>query len=238
MTGTLYLSRARLRGDASVKALVPLMFGDGGLARGGGQPGHSLIWSLFADDAERQRDFLWREMERGLFYVLSARRPEDRHGLFELSPPKVFAPDLVEGDRLGFSLRANPVVRRRNAARGRSVKHDVVMDALSSAGEGSWADLRNPIIQDRGFSWLRRQGERAGFDVAERSVRIDGYEQHRIGRRRAPTMAYSSLDYDGILTVTTPEVFVEAISRGFGAAKAYGCGLMLIRRYDAQRLSA
>lgn len=237
MTGALYLSRARLRRQASVKALVPLMFGEGGLARGAGQPGHSLMWSLFADDTERQRDFLWREMARGDFYVLSARRPKDRHGLFELSPPKVFAPDLVEGDTLGFSLRANPVVRRRDAARGRSVKHDVVMDALSSAGEGKRADLRNPIVREQGFSWLRKQGERAGFDVAETSVRIDGYEQHRIGRRRAPAMTYSSLDYDGVLTVTTPEAFVDAIGRGFGAAKAYGCGLMLIRRYDSQRLS-
>ena len=43
-------------------------------------------------------------------------------------------------------------------------------------------------------------------------------------------MSFSTLDFDGILTVNDPAAFLLALSRGFGAAKAYGCGLMLIRR--------
>ena len=43
-------------------------------------------------------------------------------------------------------------------------------------------------------------------------------------------MAYSTLDFEGVLTVSDPDTLLPAIARGFGAAKAYGCGLMLIRR--------
>ena len=43
-------------------------------------------------------------------------------------------------------------------------------------------------------------------------------------------MSYSTLDFEGILTVRDPDSFLAAIARGFGAAKSYGCGLMLIRR--------
>ena len=43
-------------------------------------------------------------------------------------------------------------------------------------------------------------------------------------------MLYSTLDLDGVLTVSDPASLAPAIGQGFGAAKAYGCGLMLIRR--------
>jgi CRISPR system Cascade subunit CasE len=33
-----------------------------------------------------------------------------------------------------------------------------------------------------------------------------------------------------VLEVTEPQAFVAAVLRGFGKAKAFGCGLMLIRR--------
>ena len=227
----LYFSRVRLRQDASAGALAPLLLdntGRGGSAR---QPGHHLVWSLFADDPNRRRDFLWREMDTGMFLILSARRPEDRHGLFEIAEPKAFTPVLEPGDRLGFSLRANPVIRRRHPSDRRSVKHDVVMDALRSLAEGARAAHRLAAVREQGLAWLERQGTKAGFSVRTTDVRVDGYDQHRISRKGAArSMSYSTLDYEGILTVGDPASLLPAIARGFGAAKSYGCGLMLIRR--------
>ncbi len=37
-------------------------------------------------------------------------------------------------------------------------------------------------------------------------------------------MAFSTVDFGGSLTVSEPEIFLSAVARGFGAAKAYGCG--------------
>ena len=226
-----YLSRVRLRRDASIRALAPLLLdkiGRGGPSR---QPGHHLVWSLFADGSDRKRDFLWRETDAGEFLILSARQPEDRHGLFEIDEPKPFAPALEPGDRLRFSLRANPVVRRRHPSHRRSVKHDVVMDTLRSHAKGERAVQRFEIIREQGFAWLDRQGTKAGFKIGSADVAVDGYDQHRISRMKsAPAMLYSTLDYEGTLTVSDPVTLLTAIAHGFGAAKAYGCGLMLIRR--------
>ena len=226
-----YLSRVRLRSDASVAALAPLLLGStrsGGATR---QPGHHLVWSLFADSPDRQRDFLWRAMNVGVFLILSERVPNDRHGLFEIDEPKPFQPALEAGDRLRFSLRANPIIRRRDPARGRSVKHDVVMDALRAHEAGQRAGHRRTVVREQGLAWLERQGLKGGFEFGADDVSVDGYDQHSMVRKDASQpMKYSTLDFDGVLTIGDPDAFLAAVSRGFGASKAYGCGLMLIRR--------
>jgi CRISPR system Cascade subunit CasE len=38
------------------------------------------------------------------------------------------------------------------------------------------------------------------------------------------------LDINGVLTVKDPERFLVALASGFGRARAFGYGLMLIRR--------
>ena len=232
MTTDLYLSRVRLKNDASVAALLPLLLANGGECGQSRHPGHHLVWSLFADGPDRRRDFLWREIEqRGTFLILSARPPANRHDLFMIDEPKPFVPMLAAGDRLRFSLRANPVVRRRDPSRGRSVKHDVVMDTLRSHPSGDRAEFRQEVMREQGLGWLERQASKTGFAFRPGDVGIDGYRQHQVSRNgRVPEMSFSTLDFDGILDVRDPAEFLSGLAQGFGAAKAYGCGLMLIRR--------
>lgn len=45
-------------------------------------------------------------------------------------------------------------------------------------------------------------------------------------------MKIGVLDFDGVIDVVDPERFREAIGEGFGRAKAFGCGLMLLRPID------
>ena len=138
---------------------------------------------------------------------------------------------LMAGDRLSFSLRANPVVRRRDPSRGRSVKHDVVMDALRSHPSGERAGIRLEVMREQGLGWLERQAEKTGFAFRPSDVGVDGYRQQQVSRKgRVAAMSFATLDFDGILDVRDPAEFISGIARGFGAAKAYGCGLMLIRR--------
>jgi len=229
---SLLLSQARLRRTASVAALAPLLLGARGAAQ---ESGHALIWSLFADAPDRRRDFLWRETAPGSFLILSERTPEDRHAIFELDPPKPFAPALSVGDRLVFTLRANPVVRRSRKspdAPGKlSARHDVVMDALRATPAGDRGAARAQAITEAGTGWLGRQSTKAGFEIVEGMLRVDGYQRHFVPRRgtNAP-LKFASVDFDGILTVRDPACLIAAIAAGFGAAKAFGCGLMLLRR--------
>ena len=74
----LWLTRARLRRSGSAAALAPLLTEADHLDQR-----HAVVWSLFADTPDRRRDFLWRETERRLFYLLSARMPVDAHQLFD-----------------------------------------------------------------------------------------------------------------------------------------------------------
>ena len=132
MMAALYLSRARLKRDASAAALLPLLLGDGWRQRtvAPPRPSSGLVALCRTGGPAARFPVARNGAARRLLDSLGADPPVDRHALFELDEPKPFAPALAAGDRLGFSLRANPVVRRRDPSRCRSVKHDVVMDAL------------------------------------------------------------------------------------------------------------
>lgn len=223
---TLFLSRARLRRDAAVDALAALLVPAETGARTGAA--HRLVWALFADGPDRRRDFLWREEAPGRFLLLSRREPADAHGLFEIDV-KPFEPSLAPGDRLGFALRANPVVARRTDPAQRHAKHhDVVMDALRHVPPRERAAQRRAVIEEAGRAWLARQGEQHGFAPDEFAV--DGYETFRVPRGQAGPVTYGRLDFEGRLTVRDPDQFLARLVAGFGRARAFGCGLMLIRR--------
>ena len=171
----LFLSRARLRRDTgAVAALARLLVPEGAGPRVAAT--HRLVWALFADTPDRQRDFLWREEAPGQFMILSARPPAALD-LFEVDS-KPFAPCLAAGDRLGFALRANAVIARAEAPGRRGKRHDVVMDALRHVPEGQRAAARLGVVVDTGRGWLARQGAVHGFTPGD-GVGVDGYEQSK-----------------------------------------------------------
>jgi CRISPR system Cascade subunit CasE len=222
----LFLVRATLRQEAPVASLAPLLLPEapGGRAEGG----HRLIWALFSDGPDRQRDFLWREEAPGHFLALSPRLPNPLHDLFAIET-KEFVPSLAEGDRLGFALRANPVVARKADGMTRGKRHDVVMDALRVLPQGEARRLARPdMVLEAGRAWLARQGVAHGFEPAD-EVAVDGYETVRIPRPGG-MLHFGRLDFQGVLTVTEPTRFLAALAIGFGRSRAFGCGLMLIRR--------
>lgn len=227
----LFLSRARLRRDAGTAALAPLLLPEGRMVP---DVGKALVWSLFAG-GEGARDFLWRwdkpagRRLGGEFLILSARPPHDGHNLFTLEV-KAFEPDFAPGDRLAFRLRANPVVRRRSDGEASASRHDVVMDAIHGLPRGERAEPRRAAISQAGRRWIETRVARAGARLLEQGLRVDGYEKHEVPRKGEGAITFSTLDFDGVLDVIEPERFLLAVRKGFGAQKAYGCGLMLIRR--------
>ncbi|HEX7121956.1 MAG TPA: type I-E CRISPR-associated protein Cas6/Cse3/CasE [Gemmatimonadaceae bacterium] len=238
----LYLTRARLRSDVPTAALRALLLPKDDSARAG--VGHKLLWTLFADRADRVRDFLWRETKPGTYYILSCRPPADHHGMFELDAAKPFSPVLAAGDRLEFMLRANATVARGRGPGVRGKTCDVVMDALHEIEREARAERRRQVMQEAGVAWLARQGERAGFVLPQTTgptqkeetatiegctVRVTAYRTLRVPHR-GPRAKIGVLDFEGVLEVTDPDTFVAALGRGIGRAKAFGCGLMLIRR--------
>ncbi|NVN10119.1 type I-E CRISPR-associated protein Cas6/Cse3/CasE [Nguyenibacter vanlangensis] len=222
-----FLSRVALRRDAPIQALARLLVPEGEGARHGAA--HHLLWTLFGDDPERKRDFLWRQVEGGRFMVLSAREPVDAHNLFDMET-RPFDPVLNEGDRLRFLLRANATIDRKAPGRTRSQRHDVVMDALHRLSPGDRAAGRETVVAAALDAWLGRQGARAGF-VPALPVTLTGCDVLRVPRSGGRgTASFGVVELTGELRVTAPQPLLAAIMQGFGRARAFGCGLMLIRR--------
>jgi len=197
---------------------------------------HQSLWELFKDEGQR-RSFLYRRMEGREwpgFYVVSNRQPLDTADLWNIQV-KDYAPKLTAGMRLAFSLCANPVITRRTADGNKAARHDVVMDAKNRLKKDGAADEHRfsptELTQFVGFSWLAARAEKHGFTVQEELVRVEGYQQHRLYKPRgSQPICFSTIEFNGLLTVTDPEGFQQALYYGIGPAKAFGCGLLLVRR--------
>ena len=239
----LFLTHLRLRHDPATGALAPLLAAGG--AGDAPRRGHHLIWSLFADRKDRRRDFLWTATGPGAFTTLSARPPDDQHNLFRIESSKPFVPAIAAGDRMFFRLHANPVVSEpRERKPYRMCKHDIITNALRTHPQSERHRLFDETVRTRGFSWLDAQGRTKGFAVQPKEVRIHSYRRHEIERRtrrkngRANNPRYATLDFEGMLTVTSRSKLLRAIADGFGSSRTWGCGLMLIEPAPARTATA
>lgn len=233
---TLWLSRVSIARGADLDALRPLL-DPSALPVGAMDPvmlgrqtdaHHRLIWTLFADTPDRKRDFLWRAEGEGRFTILSQRPPEPSR-VFEEPEIKSFTPDLVVDDKLAFVLRANATRDRARATTHRRV--DIVMHALQDVPSGARDAARMGVAQSAATDWMTRQGERAGFALEELAVgdyTVAALPGH-VGRRKGQPQ-YGILDLSGVLKITDPVAFLAQFAQGFGRARGFGCGLMLIRR--------
>lgn len=222
MTSPAWLTRVSLSRSASARALVNLIAPDDPARRA--ETGHRLLWTLFGDTPERDRDYLWREEGQGRFTLLSARPPEDHHALFDPFEPRPFDPVWLDGDTVRFTLRANATVQRR----GEKNRSDVVMDAIHALPKGARAGPRREAEQAASRSWLETQGVHHGFAVTHMDCL--GYETLAIPRKGAAPIELGVVELEGHLTVTDPAAFTAKLLAGFGRARAFGCGLMLVAR--------
>lgn len=83
------------------------------------------------------------------------------------------------------------------------------------------------VMESAAKNWLCSRGQVCGFDVG--AVESTGYRWHALPEKGRQA-GFSSVDYDGFLTVTDADLFQKILGMGLGPSKAFGCGLMLIRR--------
>lgn len=194
---------------------------------------HQLVWQLFADHTERQRDFIYRhEASNGspIFYTVSERQPAGDSKIWNIHT-KEYKPKLRAGQLLGFTVCANPI-RAKREDNGQQKRHDVIMEEkLKLKKEGKDFDIPD-IVQKNGLQWLEERADSHGFSVASNNVRVDGYRQHKFFKKKGNNaISLSTVDFNGILTVNDPDVFInKCLFKGIGSAKGFGCGLMMVRR--------
>ena len=197
---------------------------------------HQVLWQLFDNDHNTKRDFLYRQViEHGRvkYYVLSERTPVDKTGIWHIDPPKAYNPQLSKGQKLSFMLRVNPVVIA-TTANGKKQRHDVVMQEKKRIGYKQIPGKERPplqqLVQQSSIKWLTARMDSNGFSLEPEQVIADGYQQHRSSINKQHLIRYSTVDFQGILTVTNIDLFRKALFSGIGKSKAFGCGLLLIKR--------
>jgi CRISPR system Cascade subunit CasE len=88
---------------------------------------------------------------------------------------------------------------------------------------------------ERVYAWWERQGKNHGFEIAHHSgtdtplLEYAAYLNHQMPEK-GKKAGFSTLDLSGEVVVTDVERFIRLLMEGTGPAKAFGCGLMMVRR--------
>lgn len=96
---------------------------------------------------------------------------------------------------------------------------------ISSEGKNSKRVLLNK--EEDQIDWLIRKGQQNGFEVPLSSIAVCPSEV-KSGRKKG--VFFRSVEYSGNLVVTEPIRFYEALVKGIGSEKAFGCGLLMLLR--------
>lgn len=179
---------------------------------------HRVLWKVFPEDAQAERDFLFH-MEKSdrtgaVILMQSARKPEISCNGAKMLACKGYQLALKKDQQLRFLLVANPV-KTINDENGRTTD------------TGELKKCRVPLIRDEEQrDWLSRK-LKPGAEPGD--IFID--PRHPLYFRKSGMAGkIKPVVFQGILKVVEPEAFVQSIQNGIGPAKAFGCGLMLVRR--------
>lgn len=201
---------------------------------------HAAVQAAFPPDAFTAQDhrILWRvdsDGPRHALYLLSAVPPDLTHVVeqggwvgqgWDTTDYDRLLSGLQRGQRWGFRLTANPVHSvSRPGQRGKVLPHVTVRQ------------------QTR---WLVERSCDFGFTVITTGETPDGVpdvvvtqrQDHRFTRtgesepRARGRVTLRVAQFDGSLQVEDASRFRHALVAGMGRAKAYGCGLMTLRRLE------
>ena len=128
---------------------------------------------------------------------------------------KPFTLPLRRGQVLGFRLTANPTLKkgRWDEATGKTLNSN-----------------RVPLVrEDEQRAWLDKRAEASGFTVLDVAV-SQGKTQKMWKKRGTKPITLYTVQFNGYLRVASPETLTEALQKGIGPAKAFGCGLLSLAR--------
>jgi len=197
---------------------------------------HGAVESSFPSRLDKNRErILWRvDYVRDTCYlmVLSADQPEGleigiQFGYEHLEPKwetKNYNPLLarLQSDQVWrFRLRGNPV-------------HSSGKEKDETSGRGK---VFAHVTQQQQRQWLIVRAQSCGFSLDDNAfdvVHTEWKKFHKANGSRQE-VALRTADFEGVLTISDAESFKRTLLSGIGRAKAYGCGLLTIARYEGSR---
>ena len=189
---------------------------------------HGIISSAFPHKRnEKANENLWRIDDIGeniILLIVSSNNPdlqfiEDKIGLpghksssedngNKLNKTVNYAPFLGKldiGQVWNFRLCANPV------------KHEKLEN------DDKRGKVRALYKKDDQIAWIERQSEKNGFSIKDCKIIAD----YKIN---FDDIKILSVTFDGTLIITDVNIFRNALTKGIGRGKAYGCGLLTIAK--------
>lgn len=190
---------------------------------------HRAIWRLFPGEKHESRQA--REQPRqGFLFRVEDRRPGRPAQVLVQSklPPqpdtrlhlvgsREINPRPSPGQRLAFILTANPI--------------KTIKDEQAEAKPGKTRDTcRVPLLKEEAQQAWLAQRLRDAADIEAVAVTTHPPLYFRKDNRGGKIVCAT---FEGIFRVLDPDALVALLENGIGPAKAFGCGLLLVRRIDS-----
>ena len=126
-------------------------------------------------------------------------------GFFLEQKYRDFDPAVAVGQVLYFRLRANPTIKRNGKRLGL-------------------------LREEEQTAWLKHKGKEGGFEIVSFTVVPEGIAHDKMTDQVGSphNLSLCSVRFEGILKVTDPDIFRQALEGGIGSAKGLGFGLLSI----------
>lgn len=178
---------------------------------------HKALWELFPNRQDDERDFLFRvekeENRQGVVLLMQSKvEPVDSAKAIELQVKRNFMLNLVQGQRIRFLLKANPVKTIKDEKGRKNTRGEV-------------KSCRVPLIkEEEQVQWLKRKLDKvAKLEDVQVSNGLPLYfKKSSHAGKIVPVL------YEGVATIENPEALVAMLESGIGPAKALGCGMLSI----------
>lgn len=192
---------------------------------------HAAVESSFPSNAEKNIRNLWRIDRLGnamYLLVLSNGKPDFSHIVDQFGWPGAeqkwetqsytsLMERIEAGQRWQFRLRANPV---------HSIKSTIDAETQKPSQRGK---VYAHVTVQQQEQWLLERAAKYGFSLREDSFCVVQQEVRKFFRNGKP-VTLGIATFEGILEVADTPLFLNALTKGIGRAKAYGCGLLTIAR--------
>lgn len=183
---------------------------------------HAALEGSFPKGCDVKTRNLWR-IDRlcGSTYLLllSCEKPDFSHIVEQFGWPAsdqkwetkdydAFLSRIQTGQGWQFRLCANPVhsVKTADGQRGKVYAH---------------------ITTAQQKQWLLSRSEKNGFALSDDNFAIVERDARKF-RRDGKFLTFNTVTFEGILNVTDENLFGNALQKGLGREKAYGCGLLTL----------
>jgi len=146
-------------------------------------------------------------------------------------------PDKGEYKKLLLSNGGEPLKQRVTEVLANDSRYAERLQQISSLPDKlEWAIKAHIDVALE--NWLKKQGERLGFklivgDDGLTKLQNSAYLWHGLAQKankKGDKAGFSSVDFSGELQITDLVAFEQALFQGIGRSKAFGCGLLMIRR--------